>query len=183
MLILALGIAWMAGLNPSGQGLQPTTGVLDLMVPFVLSGIGIGLAIAPTTSAVMATAPMDRVGNASGVLSTVRQLGSLMGIAVLGAVLQNRLVANVTAGVDAIPGLPEQARQMIVEGVEGGRRMSAPEGLEEQAMAGLFERLFQGWYTDAVNTTFIVAAAICVVGAVAAIFIRARADRPLPSDG
>ena len=181
MLILALGIAWMAGLNPSGEGLRPTTGVLDLMVPFILSGIGIGLAIAPTTSAVMATAPADRIGNASGVLSTGRQLGSLMGIAVLGAVLQNRLVANVTAGVDAIPGLPEQAKQMIVESAEGGRRMSAPEGLDEQAraMAGMFERLFQGWYTDAVNTTFIAAAVVCVIGAAAAIFVRARADRPL----
>lgn len=185
MLVLALGIAWMAGLNPSGQGLQPTTGVLDLMVPFALSGIGIGLAIAPTTSAVMATAPVDRIGNASGVLSTMRQLGSLMGIAVLGAVLQNRLVANVTEGVGSIPGLPDRAREMIIDGVEGGRRMSAPNELGEQgeALAGMFERLFQGWYTDAVNTTFIAAAIICVVGAVSAVFVRARTERRLPPGG
>ena len=55
----------------------------------------------------MATAPKDRVGNASGVLSTMRQVGSLMGIAVLGAVLQNRVTANITEGVQAISQIPE----------------------------------------------------------------------------
>ncbi|MBM3147981.1 MAG: MFS transporter, partial [Actinobacteria bacterium] len=168
MLLLALGIAWMAGLNPSGQGLQPSTGVGDLLLPFMLAGLGIGMAIAPTTSAVMATAPPDRVGNASGVLSTVRQLGSLMGIAVLGAVLQNRLAYNVETGVDAIPGLPAPVKRMIIDGVaEGAGPMSPPAGADEQtgAMAESFATLFQGWFTEVVNTTFVVAAVVCLVGA------------------
>jgi len=184
MLLLALGIGWMAGFNPSGQGLEPSTGVGDLLLPFILAGFGIGMAIAPTTSAVMATAPPDRVGNASGVLSTVRQLGSLMGIAVLGAVLQNRLAHNVETGVEAIPGIPAPVKRMIIDGVaEGAGPMSPPAAADEQAgaMAESFATLFQGWFTGAVNTTFIVAAVVCLVGAASAVLIRRRDDagRPL----
>ena len=111
MFILAFGLGWMAGLVPGVDRISPSTTSLSLLVPFLLSGIGIGLAVAPVTSAVMATAPKDRVGNASGVLSTMRQVGSLMGIAMLGAVLQNRVTANIATGMEAVQGLPEAVKQ------------------------------------------------------------------------
>jgi hypothetical protein len=79
--------------------ISPSTTSLSLLVPFLLSGIGIGLAVAPVTSTVMATAPKERVGNASGDLSTMRQVGSLMGIATLGAALQARVTTNITSGI------------------------------------------------------------------------------------
>ncbi len=183
MLLLALGIGWMTGFNPWGEGLSPSTSVMSLMLPFILAGFGIGMAIAPTTAAVMATAPADRVGNASGVLSTVRQLGSLMGIAVLGAVLQNRVVHNVTQGLDAIPGIPSPVKRLIVEAVEDGGSMGMPAGMAQQgsAMAERFATLFQGWFTAAVNSAFLVAAVVCLVGAASAVLIRRSAapDGPL----
>ena len=166
LLLLALGIGWMAGLTPFQAGVSPSTSALSLMLPFVIAGLGIGLAIAPTTSAVMATAPRERIGNASGVLSTVRQLGSVMGIAVLGAVLQNRITHNVVEGVMGIQGLPDQVKQQIVGRVQDG-------GMQMQTggQGGMGALLFKGWFTDAVNTTFIVAVAVCLVGAVAATFV------------
>ena len=99
---------------PGIAKISPDTTPLSLLAPFLISGIGIGLAVAPVTSAVMATAPRDRVGNASGVLSTMRQVGSLLGIAVLGAVLQNRVTANITAGIQALQGIPDAIKQKIV---------------------------------------------------------------------
>lgn len=111
MFLLAFGLAWMAGLVPGVGKISPSTTSLSLLVSFLLAGIGIGLAVAPVTSAVMATAPKERVGNASGVLSTMRQVGSLMGIAILGAVLQNRVTANITSGIQAVQGIPETVRQ------------------------------------------------------------------------
>ena len=64
MFLLAFGLAWMAGLVPGVARISPATTPASLLVPFVLSGVGVGLAVAPVTSAVMATAPRDRVGNA-----------------------------------------------------------------------------------------------------------------------
>ena len=170
----------MAGLMPFQAGVSPSTTVLSLMLPFVIAGIGIGLAIAPTTSAVMATAPPDRVGNASGVLSTVRQLGSVMGIAVLGAVLQNRITHNVVDGVTAIQGIPEQVKQQIIAGVKSGG-MQMPGGGQDGGMAQMFESVFKSWFTDAINTTFLVAVAVCLVGAVAALFVVSHVE-PAPGE-
>jgi len=186
MLLLAFGIAMMAGLTPFQEGLQPDTSAGSLIVPFILCGIGIGLAIAPTTSAVMATVPMERVGNASGVLSTMRQLGSVMGIAVLGAVLQNRVVANIVAGVDSLQGIPDTVKQSIVEKAQSGELGMGSMGGGGGTMDQAFQTVFQGWFTDAINTTFIVGMAVCLAGVVSALFIaspapdRQPAGEPLP---
>jgi len=61
MFLLAFGLAWMAGLVPGVAKISPATTPMSLLVPFLISGVGIGLAVAPVTSAVMATAPKDRV--------------------------------------------------------------------------------------------------------------------------
>jgi EmrB/QacA subfamily drug resistance transporter len=175
MFILAFGLGWMAGLVPGVDKISPSTTSLSLLVPFLLSGIGIGLAVAPVTSAVMATAPKDRVGNASGVLSTMRQVGSLMGIAILGAVLQNQVTANITTGVEAVQGLPEAVKQKIITGAAGGGlQMGMPAGaagLPATARA-MMTSLFQGWFTDAVASSFIVAVIIAAGGGLCALLLR-----------
>ena len=146
-------------------------------MPFLISGIGIGFAVAPVTSAVMATAPKDRVGNASGVLSTMRQVGSLMGIAVLGAVLQNRVTANITEGVQAIAQIPEALKQKIIAAAAGGSmQMSVPgggSGMPAMAKA-MMETLFKGWFTNAIASTFVVAVILAVVGGLCALLLRSH---------
>ncbi|HET6495126.1 MAG TPA: DHA2 family efflux MFS transporter permease subunit [Thermoleophilia bacterium] len=182
MLLLAFGIAWMAGLTPWHERLTPDTTPMMLLFPFIIAGIGIGLAVAPVTSAVMATAPPDRVGNASGVLSTMRQVGSLMGIAILGAVLQNRITANVSAGLETVKGLPEALKQTILDGLSaGGMQMSMPGGTEAAPGAAqqLMATLFKTWFTDAINTTFIVGVAFALGGAFCALLLRAQPQRAL----
>ena len=115
----------------------------------------------------MATAPKDRVGNASGVLSTMRQVGSLMGIAILGAVLQNRVTANITEGVQAISQIPEAMKQKIVAAAAGGSmQMGAPSGGSSMPAAAraVMETLFTGWFTNAIASAFIVAVILAVAG-------------------
>jgi EmrB/QacA subfamily drug resistance transporter len=186
MFLLAFGIAWLAGLLPWTDPLAPDTTATALMAPFVLSGIGIGLSIAPVTAAVMATAPRERAGNASGVLSTTRQVGSLMGIAILGAVLQNRIAANVREGVAAIEAIPDEVRRRIADSLaEGGMRMGPPAGSEQMPAVArqMMDALFRGWITDAVNTTFAVGVGLCVVGGLCALALRSRPASPEASEG
>jgi EmrB/QacA subfamily drug resistance transporter len=177
MFLLAVGLAWMAGLIPGLAKISPDTTSASLIVPFLISGIGIGFAVAPVTSAVMATAPKDRVGNASGVLSTMRQVGSLMGIAVLGAVLQNRVTANITEGVQAITQIPEALKQKIIAAAGSGSfQMSMPGGGSNMPAAAkaMMETLFKGWFTDAIASAFIVAVILAVVGGLCALLLRSH---------
>jgi len=82
------GILWLS--HVLSMEMQPK----ELLLPFVVTGIGLGLASAPMTTAIMASAPREKAGSASGVYSTTRRVGAVMGIAVLGAAVQNRLAAN-----------------------------------------------------------------------------------------
>jgi EmrB/QacA subfamily drug resistance transporter len=77
-LIGVLGIAVFAN---TGQGWGP-------IAPFLLLyGIGVGFATAQLTGVIMAGVPLEKIGQASGSQSTVRQIGSALGIAVLGTIL------------------------------------------------------------------------------------------------
>ena len=148
-----------------------------VMAPFVISGIGIGLAVAPVTSAIMATALKDRVGNASGVLSTTRQVGSLTGIAILGAVLQNQVTANITAGISAAQGRPEAIKQKIIAAAgSGAMQMGVPKGASGMPATAqaMMDALFKGWFTNAVASTFVVAVIIAVVGGLCAFLLRSH---------
>jgi len=53
----------------------------------LLYGIGVGFATAQLTGVIMIDVPVDKVGQGSGSQSTVRQIGSALGIAVIGTTL------------------------------------------------------------------------------------------------
>jgi EmrB/QacA subfamily drug resistance transporter len=185
MFLLAAGLAWMAGLIPGIAKISPDTTPAGLIAPFVISGIGIGLAVAPVTSAVMATAPKDRVGNASGVLSTMRQVGSLMGIAVLGAVLQNRVTATITEGIQAVQGIPGAVKQQIIDAAgSGSMQLDVPTGAGGMPAAAraMMEAMFRGWFTDAMAGTFVVAVILAVAGGLCAFFLRSHVEAVADDD-
>ena len=53
-------------------------------------GVGIGLIMSPMTTAIMGTVPAARAGMASATSNTMRQVGSVFGVAVLGNLLTGR---------------------------------------------------------------------------------------------
>jgi EmrB/QacA subfamily drug resistance transporter len=76
MLLQGVGLAWMALVANTGVGYG------QLVLPLVVGGIGISMAIAATPTAVMsAVAPRD-MGKASGANSTFQRFGSVFGVAV-----------------------------------------------------------------------------------------------------
>jgi EmrB/QacA subfamily drug resistance transporter len=81
-------------------------GMLDLMPSFIAIGIGGGLTI-PLTATVLGVMPQDQAGVASGVFNTSRELAGLLGITLIGVVLQSRQESLLSSGhvpVDAFLG-------------------------------------------------------------------------------
>jgi EmrB/QacA subfamily drug resistance transporter len=91
MLLFCSGMVWLAHLSVSNNWHW-------LLPPFLVIGIGLGISSANINTAAMAAVPREVAGAAAGVLTTIRQLGSVLGIAVLGAVLQERTVYYLSAG-------------------------------------------------------------------------------------
>jgi EmrB/QacA subfamily drug resistance transporter len=85
-LILVGSLAFAAGMGWLAVAAAPHASYLVLILPILLSGAGLGIAIpAITRSAVSLVAPPD-LAKASGAFSTLRQLGGAFGIAIGGAV-------------------------------------------------------------------------------------------------
>src|SRR5262249_18957318 len=76
----ALGLAWIAAVS------TPTIAYADLVVPFAISGVGMGLFWAPVANVVLGSVPAEAEGQASGANNAIRELGGVLGIAVLEAV-------------------------------------------------------------------------------------------------
>ncbi len=66
-------------------------------VPLFFYGMGVGLATAQLTQLILADVPLDKSGQASSTQSTARQVGSALGIAILGTAL----FATLRAGTEA----------------------------------------------------------------------------------
>ena len=79
-LLMAAGAGWI------GAVAGPGTSYLALLVPMVIIGLGLALAIPAVTRSVTGTVAPADIGTASGAFSTMRQLGGAFGVAVLGAV-------------------------------------------------------------------------------------------------
>jgi EmrB/QacA subfamily drug resistance transporter len=65
----------------------------DLVVPFVLLGVGVAMTISPMSTAGMNAVSTDKAGIASGILTMSRMVGGSVGVAATGAIFQARLGA------------------------------------------------------------------------------------------
>jgi hypothetical protein len=89
-------------------------------------GIGIGLATAQLTGVIMVDVPMDKSGQGSGSQSTVRQIGSALGIAVLGTVLFTSTQASLETRLSDLQ-LESSQQVVIVDAVVESAGAAIPE--------------------------------------------------------
>ena len=123
-LIAVAGIAFIASTAGSWQGIAPF---------LALYGVGIGLATAQLTGVIMVDVPMEKTGQASGSQSTVRQIGSALGIAVLGTVLFTSTQASIETRIvnlESLSVVDAPARQMLAETIAKPVADSAGAALE-----------------------------------------------------
>jgi hypothetical protein len=72
------------------SGLSMQTSTLGIILRFIPIGLGVGIFQSPNNSAIMGTAPRERLGVVSGLLAITRTMGQTTGIAVLGGIWASR---------------------------------------------------------------------------------------------
>jgi EmrB/QacA subfamily drug resistance transporter len=76
----AVGLAWIAAVSTA------TVGYGSLVGPFVVSGIGMALFFAPVANVVLSAVRRTEEGKASGANNAIREVGGVLGVAVLASV-------------------------------------------------------------------------------------------------
>ena len=77
--------------------LEATSTYWNLLPGLVLGGLGMALAMTPTTAAAMGSVAVDKAGVGSAVLNSMRQVGGSLGIAVIGAVVASSVHVGPTS--------------------------------------------------------------------------------------
>ena len=73
-------LAWLASIS------VPDVAYSSLVIPFAMAGAGMALVFAPSANAVLGSVDQRSAGQASGATNAIRELGGVMGIAVLASV-------------------------------------------------------------------------------------------------
>ena len=122
----------------------PHTPVVPIECVLLLQGLSIGMVIGPVTAALMATLPLERAGAGSAVLNTVRQTGSLLGIAVGGTLMSIVYRSAVEGSLDGYPGpVREQARVSAEQARHLAASLHRP-GLADAADAAFVKAMHVG---------------------------------------
>jgi EmrB/QacA subfamily drug resistance transporter len=186
----------MAGLGLFGCGMGLVVYLISLSAtqatfwgPAALAGIGMGMTFAPLTTVAMRDIRPQMAGAASGVLNTVRQLGGAVGSAVIGAVLQNRLAAELqTQAVAYSSQIPAAFRSRFVSGFSnaassgfqvgvgqtgGGMQLPAQiPAFVASRIEALARAVFDHAYVNAVRPTLLVSILVLGIGALSCLMIR-----------
>jgi MFS family permease len=79
----SVAIGWLAIVN------GPTVPYGELIVPFFLAGTGMALVFAPAANAVLGAVAPAEAGKASGATNAIREVGGVLGVAVLASVFSS----------------------------------------------------------------------------------------------
>ncbi|MCC2322761.1 MDR family MFS transporter [Cellulomonas xiejunii] len=164
---------------------QPDVAVWRLVVPMLGFGVGTGLVFSPLGN--LATTGLDQrnAGAGAGAFNTNRQIGGVIGSAVVVAALTSRLATTMPAAAqDAARSLPDAVREPFVEGFRqsaaaglgaagGGLDLPAdvPPDVVDQVRAAAQSAVEAG-FAAAAAQTLAVTVAVLLVGAVCAFAMR-----------
>ncbi|NKY34261.1 MFS transporter [Nocardia speluncae] len=155
----------VSGMAMIGAGLLVMTtldadsGYWPIAAGVFLLGAGIAFAATPATEAIMAALPEEKHGVASALNDVTRELGAVLGIALMGSIFSSIYRDRVGAAASQLP--PEQARavgESVTAGVRLGSAPEAPSGL----MTGVFDSFQAGMSTALLAGVVVVAAGTAV---------------------
>jgi len=152
--------------------------VWDLLPGLALYGCGIGFASAQLTNVVLSEIPQETSGVASGANSTVRQVGSALGVSVIGSLLTVQTISAATSRIRsaALSGLVKRQAVAGVHALSSG--YSPPTSLNGHDGAILRQAIEHGVLIGT-RTALAFAAVIVALGALVSLLIPSDAPRVL----
>ena len=172
-LFLGAGLAFIAGGVAQMSSVGTSSGWTVIFPGLILTGIGLGM-VGPTLAAVaVGIVPSRQSGMASGINTTFRQLGLVIGIAGLGAIFQHQVQTHVTK---LLKGGPEEfLTGSFSQAVSSG---GADTFIKKGPAAAKFDLTHAAAvsFSSGLSEIFIVGAVVALVGAIAGALLVRRKD-------
>ncbi|HEV3369730.1 MAG TPA: MFS transporter [Acidimicrobiales bacterium] len=111
------------GILLTNANITPQAGIGQIGWTMFVAGVGVGMALVPVTSAALGTVPAEHSGMAASANNTFRELGAVVGVAVLGSIVNGQLTVNLVQKLTAI-GIPKSFQQLVVSAVTTGTYQS-----------------------------------------------------------
>jgi EmrB/QacA subfamily drug resistance transporter len=183
--VYAAGVLWVLSMADVGQSWTA------FLAPLFVIGMGAGGTFTPIATELMRNVPLRLSGAASGVHSALRQVGSVLAGAVVGAVLQNQLATALRNQAEQQAGaIPAAYRNQFVAGFadagqhglavgagQSGAAQQLPAGIPQDVahrIQDVSAQVFGQGFIDAMHPTMIVSAAVLFLGAVACLTVKNR---------
>jgi MFS family permease len=155
--IEGLSLIWLAAIlaaDVSGVGIS---------LPLFFYGLGLGLATAQLTSAILIDIPPRQSGQASGLQSTFRQVGSALGIAILGTLLVVGLGTRTESRLADIDTIPAEAKAAITRVVRTTAGAALP-GIREMPDSAEIVAAIEESFVESARVVALTAAGFILLG-------------------
>jgi EmrB/QacA subfamily drug resistance transporter len=177
-LVVATGLALMAGGFAIASTNNASTPYAVIASAMILMGFGLGSAAAPATESILASLPREKAGVGSAVNDTTREIGGTLGVAVLGSIM-----ASVYGGriLDALSGTPLPAGLRAAAGDSLAAALQIAGGVGGAAGRGI-ALAAQNAFVHAFQIGSVVTGAVALAGAVLALLFlpsRSRDEEPI----
>jgi EmrB/QacA subfamily drug resistance transporter len=150
---------------------DPEGGYLSMLPGTLLIGVGVGLAMSPSTAAITTSLPEEKQGVASSLNDTVREMGGAVGIALIGSVLNAAYRSSIEPTTAK---LPAPLAEPVAEGIGGAYAVAARLGPHGHELVAAARQSF----VDGMTPALLLAAAICVAAAAFTVLRGPRTAEP-----
>jgi hypothetical protein len=137
-----------------------------------------GMTFSPMTAAAMRDVPPRVAGSASGVLNTTRNIGQVLGIAILGSVLQARMATHTADGLAPL-GLDNATADKVVDLAKQNQFPQIVSLIPADQLGPLMDVIKEA-FVQSTRNTFVVGAIACGIASLLALLVRNPKPAQIP---
>jgi EmrB/QacA subfamily drug resistance transporter len=152
-----------------------------LVRDMVVLGLGMGTSMALFTIVVQNAFPIERLGVVTASLAFFRSIGGVVGVAVLGSIMTNRMASEIQAGIAGLPpeiasklgGLASSPQALMDPGTQAALKAQlATLGASAPQVGAQVAAILRGSVASAVTEVFLIGAGLLAIAFVTSFFLR-----------
>jgi len=145
-----------------------------IMITLYLRGVAMGVMFAPLTAAAVVDIPRHKMGQASGLLNVIRQVGGSFGVAILTTIFTTRMIYHTQSFGEMIQSNSPAYHQVLqnIKYFVASSVGTAGTLADRQSQFILMSHVTRQSFVQAIDDDFLLAAVITVICAVPVLFLK-----------